>query len=102
MDARYRSFLLQLDSRHKYWIKQQVEGNHFKLFRVTRIIRQLLYIWRGAGKVYYLLCSLSLTMAIDTVNERVGQIAAHLIKAGSSLQDKVCIVTGAGSIYGIG
>ncbi|KAL1927371.1 hypothetical protein VTP01DRAFT_4000 [Rhizomucor pusillus] len=41
-------------------------------------------------------------MAIDTVNERVGQIAAHLIKAGSSLQDKVCIVTGAGSIYGIG
>ncbi|KAI9489356.1 hypothetical protein BDB00DRAFT_618770 [Zychaea mexicana] len=40
--------------------------------------------------------------SFDTANERVGQIAAHLAKAGSSLTDKVCIVTGANSIKGIG
>lgn len=41
-------------------------------------------------------------MSINTANERVAQIAAHLEKVGPSLQDKVCIVTGAGSLYGIG
>ncbi|KAI9492307.1 hypothetical protein BDB00DRAFT_765665 [Zychaea mexicana] len=40
--------------------------------------------------------------SFDTANERVGQIAAHLAKVGPSLKDKVCIVTGANSIRGIG
>ncbi|KAI8140748.1 hypothetical protein BJV82DRAFT_622440 [Fennellomyces sp. T-0311] len=38
----------------------------------------------------------------DTANERVGQIAAHLAKVGPSLKDKVCVVTGANSVRGIG
>ncbi|ORZ01172.1 hypothetical protein BCR43DRAFT_453530 [Syncephalastrum racemosum] len=41
-------------------------------------------------------------MASNTANERVALIASHLQKVGPSLADKVCIVTGAGSEYGIG
>ncbi|KAI9469630.1 hypothetical protein BDB00DRAFT_862947 [Zychaea mexicana] len=41
-------------------------------------------------------------MSQSTANDRVGQIAAHLAAVGPSLKDKVCIVTGAGSLYGIG
>ncbi|KAI8144408.1 hypothetical protein BJV82DRAFT_667616 [Fennellomyces sp. T-0311] len=41
-------------------------------------------------------------MSQNTANDRVGQIAAHLAAVGPSLKDKVCIVTGAGSLYGIG
>ena len=38
----------------------------------------------------------------DTANERVGQITAHFAKIGPSLEGKVCIVTGANSLRGIG
>lgn len=41
-------------------------------------------------------------MTSNTANDRVAQIAAHLEAVGPSLKDKVCIVTGAGSLYGIG
>ncbi|KAG1454176.1 hypothetical protein G6F55_007746 [Rhizopus delemar] len=38
----------------------------------------------------------------STATDRVNQIFNHLSKTTPSLQDKVCIVTGAGSLYGIG
>ncbi|CAO3692262.1 unnamed protein product [Rhizopus stolonifer] len=38
----------------------------------------------------------------SNTNERVNQIFNHLSQVTPSLKDKVCIVTGAGSIYGIG
>lgn len=38
----------------------------------------------------------------STANNRAQQIFGHLAKATPSLQDKVCIVTGAGSLHGIG
>ncbi|KAI9318522.1 hypothetical protein BX666DRAFT_2018586 [Dichotomocladium elegans] len=38
----------------------------------------------------------------SSANDRVGQIAAHLAAIGPSLKDKICIVTGAGSMWGIG
>ncbi|KAI8647705.1 hypothetical protein BD408DRAFT_104518 [Parasitella parasitica] len=38
----------------------------------------------------------------STANDRAQQIFGHLTKATPSLQGKVCIVTGAGSIVGIG
>ncbi|KAI9249201.1 hypothetical protein BDA99DRAFT_223420 [Phascolomyces articulosus] len=41
-------------------------------------------------------------MSGNTANERVGQLVAHLAKSGPSLKDKVCIVTGANSVRGIG
>ncbi|KAJ8655302.1 hypothetical protein O0I10_008991 [Lichtheimia ornata] len=41
-------------------------------------------------------------MTSNTANDRVAQIAAHLEAVGSSMKDQVCIVTGAGSLYGIG
>ncbi|KAI9255205.1 hypothetical protein BDA99DRAFT_518180 [Phascolomyces articulosus] len=41
-------------------------------------------------------------MSKATANDRVAQITAHLAAVGPSLRDKVCIVTGAGSPYGIG
>ena len=41
-------------------------------------------------------------MSQNTANDRVAQITAHLAAVGPSLKDKVCIVTGAGSIFGIG
>ncbi|KAI7869774.1 hypothetical protein BDF14DRAFT_1780736 [Spinellus fusiger] len=37
-----------------------------------------------------------------SASERLAQLGAHLTQVGGSLQDKVCIITGAGSIYGIG
>ncbi|KAI8096868.1 uncharacterized protein BX664DRAFT_325072 [Halteromyces radiatus] len=38
----------------------------------------------------------------NTANDRVAQLASHLASVGPSLKDKVCIVTGAGSLLGIG
>lgn len=38
----------------------------------------------------------------STATDRVSQIMSHLAQVTPSLQDKVCIVTGAGSIHGIG
>ncbi|KAI7851308.1 hypothetical protein BDC45DRAFT_486760 [Circinella umbellata] len=38
----------------------------------------------------------------ETANTRVGQITAHFAKVGPSLEGKVCIVTGANSVQGIG
>lgn len=38
----------------------------------------------------------------STAAERATLIFNHITKASPSLKDKVCIVTGAGSIYGIG
>lgn len=38
----------------------------------------------------------------STAAERATLIFNHITKASPSLRDKVCIVTGAGSIYGIG
>lgn len=38
----------------------------------------------------------------STATDRVTQIFNHLSKITPSIQDKVCIVTGAGSLYGIG
>ncbi|ORZ10860.1 hypothetical protein BCR42DRAFT_422207 [Absidia repens] len=38
----------------------------------------------------------------NTANDRVAQLASHLSSVGSSLKDKICIVTGAGSLLGIG
>lgn len=34
--------------------------------------------------------------------DRVSQIVGHLATVTPSLKDKVCIVTGAGSVHGIG
>ncbi|KAG0168742.1 hypothetical protein DFQ28_002577 [Apophysomyces sp. BC1034] len=39
---------------------------------------------------------------MSSATQRIAQITAHLEKVGSSLQDKICIVTGAGSQLGIG
>lgn len=38
----------------------------------------------------------------STATDRVSQIVGHLAQVTPSLKDKVCIVTGAGSIHGIG
>ncbi|CAO3585965.1 unnamed protein product [Absidia cylindrospora] len=38
----------------------------------------------------------------NTANDRVAQLASHLSSVGPSLKDKICIVTGAGSLLGIG
>ncbi|SAM00490.1 hypothetical protein [Absidia glauca] len=39
---------------------------------------------------------------MSSANDRVAQLASHLASVGPSLKDKVCIVTGAGSLLGIG
>lgn len=38
----------------------------------------------------------------STAADRATQIFGHLANVTPSLKDKVCIVTGAGSLYGIG
>lgn len=38
----------------------------------------------------------------NAATDRVAQIFGHLANVTPSLKDKVCIVTGAGSLYGIG
>ncbi|KAI8991142.1 hypothetical protein BDF20DRAFT_842943 [Mycotypha africana] len=43
-----------------------------------------------------------MSSSASKVNERATQIFSHLAQITPSLKDKVCIVTGAGSIYGIG
>lgn len=42
------------------------------------------------------------TSAAAAAAERAAQVFQHLSNVTPSLQDKVCIVTGAGSIHGIG
>ncbi|KAI8340099.1 hypothetical protein BC941DRAFT_419386 [Chlamydoabsidia padenii] len=39
---------------------------------------------------------------MSSANDRIAQLASHLASVGPSLKDKVCIVTGAGSLLGIG
>jgi hypothetical protein len=52
--------------------------------------------------LFFPLFFFSLFLPIMNANNRINQILNHLKKTSPSLQDKVCIVTGAGSIHGIG